>query len=172
VDSDIVSKAESALKVGGGTVAAAAANRCGPVISKTSQGTHRRFDRTKVQPRACHRLDGRNPPAVPGYEKVISSHPTIFSNVLKPGMKIYDEIFGPVLVIVNVDTLKDDAIALVTANPYSSLALASSRNRVPLLARKFQMKSMSVRVGINVPFPCRCPPLWPSLAHAAQSWAI
>ena len=48
--------------------------------------------------------------AVPGYEKGNFIGPTIFSNVT-PDMVIYrEEIFGPVLSVISVDTL-DNAIA-------------------------------------------------------------
>lgn len=49
-------------------------------------------------------LDGRNV-SVKGYEKGNFVGPTIIDHV-KPGMSVYDEeIFGPVLIIVRVDTL-------------------------------------------------------------------
>jgi len=98
-------------------------------------------------------LDGRNP-VVPGYEKGNFIAPTIFSGV-KPGMKIYDEeIFGPVLVIVNVDTL-DDAIALVNANPYGNGTGIFTQSGA--VARKFQNEIDVGQVGINVPVPVPVP---------------
>src|SRR6202012_3078202 len=45
--------------------------------------------------------------------------PTIIANV-KPHMQCYkEEIFGPVLVCLNVDTI-DDAISLINANEYGN----------------------------------------------------
>jgi malonate-semialdehyde dehydrogenase (acetylating)/methylmalonate-semialdehyde dehydrogenase len=63
-------------------------------------------------------LDGRGK-TFDGFPKGNFIGPTVITNV-KPGMKVYDEeIFGPVLVCVNVDTL-DEAIKLVNANPYGN----------------------------------------------------
>ena len=51
-------------------------------------------------------LDGRDI-SVPGYEKGNFVAPTILSEV-KPTMKCYtEEIFGPVLVVLNADTLDE-----------------------------------------------------------------
>jgi malonate-semialdehyde dehydrogenase (acetylating)/methylmalonate-semialdehyde dehydrogenase len=48
-------------------------------------------------------LDGRGY-KVPGFEKGNWIGPTVIDHV-KPGMRVYDEeIFGPVLIIVRVDT--------------------------------------------------------------------
>ena len=45
--------------------------------------------------------------------------PTILTNV-KPGMRAYDEeIFAPVLAVVNVDTI-DEAIELINSNKYGN----------------------------------------------------
>ncbi|MCQ4380081.1 aldehyde dehydrogenase family protein, partial [Clostridioides difficile] len=60
-------------------------------------------------------LDGRNV-KVPGYEQGNFVGPTIFSGVTTD-MSIYtEEIFGPLVVVLEADTL-DEAIALVTRNP-------------------------------------------------------
>ena len=60
-------------------------------------------------------LDGRNP-SVPGYQDGNFVGPTIFSGVTTE-MTIYrEEIFGPVLCVVNAATL-DEAIAFINANP-------------------------------------------------------
>src|SRR4249920_3868293 len=60
-------------------------------------------------------LDGSKPPVKEGFFLGTS----LFDNV-KPEMQIYkDEIFGPVLVVVRVETL-EAAIALVNRNPYAN----------------------------------------------------
>lgn len=59
-------------------------------------------------------LDGRNV-KVNGYENGFYVGPTILNNV-KTNMECYkEEIFGPVLCILHVDTL-DEAIQLINAN--------------------------------------------------------
>jgi malonate-semialdehyde dehydrogenase (acetylating) / methylmalonate-semialdehyde dehydrogenase len=61
-----------------------------------------------------------------------------------------EELFGPVLAIVRVDTL-DDAIDLINANPYGNgTALFTASGEA---ARRFQRKVRVGMIGINVPVP-------------------
>ncbi len=80
--------------------------------------------------------------------------PTVFAGVT-PGMTIYrEEIFGPVLCIVEVETL-DEAVELVNACPYgngTSIFTASGA-----AARKYQHEILVGQVGINVPIPVPLP---------------
>ncbi|MDE0758063.1 MAG: CoA-acylating methylmalonate-semialdehyde dehydrogenase [Pseudomonadales bacterium] len=80
--------------------------------------------------------------------------PTLFSDVT-PKMTIYtDEIFGPVLVALNADTL-EDAISLINANPYGNgTSLFTSSGGA---ARKFQSEIEVGQVGINIPIPVPLP---------------
>ena len=80
--------------------------------------------------------------------------PTLFAGVT-PDMSIYtDEIFGPVLVTSEVETL-DDAIALVNANPYGNgVSLFTSSGGA---ARRFQREIQVGQVGINIPIPVPLP---------------
>ena len=146
---DIVAKAKT-LKVNAGIVAG---TDVGPVISKAARLRIEGFIAQGVAEGAKLELDGRNP-IIAGYEKGNFIAPTIFSGV-KPGMRIYDEeIFGPVLVLVNVDTL-DDAIALVNANPYGNGTGIFTQSGA--VARKFQNEIDVGQVGINVPVPVPVP---------------
>jgi malonate-semialdehyde dehydrogenase (acetylating)/methylmalonate-semialdehyde dehydrogenase len=76
--------------------------------------------------------------------------PTLFDRVT-PDMDIYtDEIFGPVLVVLRVDTL-DEAIELVNTNPYGNgVALFTSGGE---MARRFQRRVCVGMIGLNVPIP-------------------
>ncbi len=76
--------------------------------------------------------------------------PTLFDNV-KPDMSIYrEEIFGPVLSTVRVDTY-DDAMELVNRNPYANgVAIFTNDGGA---ARKFQNEVPVGMVGVNVPIP-------------------
>ncbi len=80
--------------------------------------------------------------------------PTMFSNVTTD-MSIYkEEIFGPVLIALEVDTL-EEAIELVNNNPYgngTSMFTASGA-----AARKYQHEIKVGQVGINVPVPVPLP---------------
>jgi malonate-semialdehyde dehydrogenase (acetylating)/methylmalonate-semialdehyde dehydrogenase len=68
-----------------------------------------------------------------------------------PDMDVYrDEIFGPVLGIVRVDTF-DDALALINANPYGNGVALFTRDGGA--ARRFEQEVEVGMVGINVPIP-------------------
>jgi malonate-semialdehyde dehydrogenase (acetylating)/methylmalonate-semialdehyde dehydrogenase len=76
--------------------------------------------------------------------------PTLFDRV-QTEMSIYrDEIFGPVLVIVRVDTL-EDAIALINDNSFANgTAIFTASGGA---ARRFQREVKVGMIGINVPIP-------------------
>jgi malonate-semialdehyde dehydrogenase (acetylating)/methylmalonate-semialdehyde dehydrogenase len=68
-----------------------------------------------------------------------------------PGMRAYDdEIFGPVLSVVRVDSF-DAALELVDANPYGNGCAIFTRDGGA--ARRFQDEVVCGMVGINVPIP-------------------
>lgn len=80
--------------------------------------------------------------------------PTIIAGV-KPHMKCYtEEIFGPVLVCLEVDTI-DEAIKLINANPYGNGAAVFTKSGA--VASQFQKRVESGQVGINVPIPVPLP---------------
>jgi malonate-semialdehyde dehydrogenase (acetylating)/methylmalonate-semialdehyde dehydrogenase len=146
---DIVEKAKT-LKVNGGTVTGA---DVGPVISKQAKSRIEGLIEKGVAEGCKLELDGRNP-KVDGYPNGNFIAPTIFSGV-KPNHTVYrEEIFGPVLVIVSVDTL-DEAIALTNANPYGNGTGIFTQSGA--VARKFQNEIDVGQVGINVPIPVPVP---------------
>jgi malonate-semialdehyde dehydrogenase (acetylating)/methylmalonate-semialdehyde dehydrogenase len=80
--------------------------------------------------------------------------PTIITNVTKDMTCYKEEIFGPVLVCTNVDTL-DDAISLINANEYGNgVAIFTNSGST---ASRFQKEIESGQVGINVPIPVALP---------------
>jgi malonate-semialdehyde dehydrogenase (acetylating) / methylmalonate-semialdehyde dehydrogenase len=146
---DIVAKAKT-LKVNAGTEKGA---DLGPVISKQALARIEGLIEDGVKEGAKLELDGRRP-KIPGYDKGNFVAPTIFSGV-KPHHKVYThEIFGPVLVIVSVDTL-DEAIAVVNANPFGNGTGIFTQSGAA--ARKFQNEIDVGQVGINVPIPVPVP---------------
>jgi malonate-semialdehyde dehydrogenase (acetylating) / methylmalonate-semialdehyde dehydrogenase len=146
---DIVAKAKT-LKVSVGTDKAA---DLGPVISKNAKNRILGLVEDGVKEGAKLELDGRGI-KVSGFEQGNFIGPTIFSAV-KPGMKIYTtEIFGPVMVIVGVDSL-DAAIELVNANPFGNGTGIFTQSGAA--ARKFQNEIDAGQVGINVPIPVPVP---------------
>tara|TARA_R110002167_G_scaffold40213_2_gene123936 strand:- start:588 stop:2081 length:1494 start_codon:yes stop_codon:yes gene_type:complete len=92
--------------------------------------------------------------SLPGYEDGNWVGPTVFTNV-DESMAIYQqEIFGPVLCCMAVDTL-DEAIALVNRNPYGNGTSIFTNSGGA--ARKYQHEIEVGQVGINVPIPVPLP---------------
>jgi malonate-semialdehyde dehydrogenase (acetylating) / methylmalonate-semialdehyde dehydrogenase len=146
---DIVAKAKG-LKVSAGTEKDA---DLGPVVSKSAKNRILGLIEEGVKAGAKLELDGRDI-KVGGYEKGNFIGPTIFSGVAAD-MSIYTtEIFGPVMVIVGVDTLKD-AISLINANPFGNGTGIFTQSGAA--ARKFQNEIDVGQVGINVPIPVPVP---------------
>lgn len=80
--------------------------------------------------------------------------PTLFDGVTKD-MTIYqEEIFGPVLCCLHVDTL-EDALALINANEFGNGTSIFTGSGAA--ARKFQSEVEVGQVGINVPIPVPLP---------------
>ncbi|MGW4401336.1 CoA-acylating methylmalonate-semialdehyde dehydrogenase [Amycolatopsis nivea] len=76
--------------------------------------------------------------------------PTVFDHV-RPDMPIYtDEIFGPVLSVVRVETFAD-AIELINAGPYGNGAAIFTNDGGA--ARRFSADVEAGMVGVNVPVP-------------------
>jgi malonate-semialdehyde dehydrogenase (acetylating) / methylmalonate-semialdehyde dehydrogenase len=146
---ELVAKAKT-LKVDAGTTAG---TDVGPLISCAARTRVEALIASGVAQGATLELDGRNPD-VAGYADGNFVGPTIFSGV-RPGMRIYDEeIFGPVLVVLEADTL-DDAIALVNANPNGNGTALFTQSGAA--ARRFQEEIDVGQVGINVPIPVPVP---------------
>ncbi len=93
-------------------------------------------------------VDGRDAPAASGEGFFLGV--SLLDDV-KPGMDVYtDEIFGPVLGVVRVDTY-DEAVALVNDNPYGNGTAIFTRDGGA--ARQFQFEANCGMVGVNVPIP-------------------
>jgi malonate-semialdehyde dehydrogenase (acetylating)/methylmalonate-semialdehyde dehydrogenase len=125
----------------------------GPVISpQAKQRVLSLIQQGKAEGADCL-LDGSEF-TVPGYEDGNWIGPTLFNNVTEDMVIYQQEIFGPVLCCMSVDTL-EEAIALVNRNPYgngTSIFTASGA-----AARKYQHEIEVGQVGINVPIPVPLP---------------
>ena len=125
----------------------------GPVISPESKKRIEDLIASAEEEGATILLDGR------GYkpEKYPNGNfigPTIITGVT-PEMKCYkQEIFGPVLVCLEVETL-DDAIELINKNEYGNGAAIFTRSGPT--ASRFQKDIEAGQVGINVPIPVPLP---------------
>ncbi|MEA9921316.1 CoA-acylating methylmalonate-semialdehyde dehydrogenase [Xanthomonas campestris] len=145
----LVTKARG-LKLGAGSTPG---TDVGPLISCAARERVEGLIASGVAQGATLELDGRTP-QVPGLEHGNFVGPTIFSGVT-PGMRIYDEeIFGPVLVILEAATL-EEAIALVNANPNGNGTALFTQSGAA--ARRFQEDIDVGQVGINVPIPVPVP---------------
>ncbi|MCF7696041.1 CoA-acylating methylmalonate-semialdehyde dehydrogenase [Mycetohabitans rhizoxinica] len=125
----------------------------GPVISAAAKARIVGLIESGIKEGATLLLDGRGV-RVPGYEQGNFVGPTIFSSV-KTDMSIYQqEIFGPVIVVLEAATL-DDAIALVNRNPMGNGVGLFTQSGAA--ARKFQSEIDVGQVGINIPIPVPVP---------------
>ena len=94
-------------------------------------------------------LDGREL-RVPGGERGFFLGPTLLDHVT-PEMTVYrEEIFGPVLVVVRVASLRD-AIDLVNRNPYGNGTAVFTGSGSS--ARRFVNEIQVGMVGVNVAIP-------------------
>ncbi|KAG0230557.1 Methylmalonate-semialdehyde dehydrogenase [acylating] mitochondrial [Actinomortierella wolfii] len=125
----------------------------GPLITPEAKKRVERLIESGVKEGANLILDGRGI-KVPKYEKGNFVGPTILTNV-KTDMECYrEEIFGPVLVCLNADTL-DEAIEIVNKNPYGNGTAIFTQSGA--IARKFTKEIDVGQVGINVPIPVPLP---------------
>jgi malonate-semialdehyde dehydrogenase (acetylating)/methylmalonate-semialdehyde dehydrogenase len=121
----------------------------GPVITSSARARIEGLVTESVSAGADLVVDGRNL-RVPGFEGGFFVGPTVVDRV-RPEMEIYrQEIFGPVLANVRVDSV-DEAIALVNANPYGNgTAIFTSSGAA---ARRFHREVTVGMIGVNVPIP-------------------
>lgn len=146
---ELVEKAKT-LKVNAGCQAG---TDVGPVISKQALARITDLIESGVSEGAQLDLDGRNP-TVPGFEHGNFIAPTIFSGV-DTSMRIYqEEIFGPVLCVIGVDTI-EQGIELINSNPNGNGTAIFTRSGAT--ARRFQEDIDVGQVGINVPIPVPVP---------------
>jgi malonate-semialdehyde dehydrogenase (acetylating)/methylmalonate-semialdehyde dehydrogenase len=125
----------------------------GPVISTRAKARVIDLINSGVEQGAELLLDGRDV-QVPGYEQGNFVGPTIFNQVTTD-MRIYkEEVFGPVLAIIHVDTL-EQAIELINANPFGNGVGLFTQNGNT--ARTFQNQIDIGQVGINIPIPVPVP---------------
>lgn len=143
-------KRASTLKVNAGVEPGA---DLGPVISKQAKDRICRLIQSGIENGARVVLDGRNV-EVPGYQDGNFVGPTLLADVTSDMECYKEEIFGPVLLCMQADTL-EDAINIVNSNKYGNGASIFTTSGVA--ARKFQSEIEAGQVGINVPIPVPLP---------------
>jgi len=147
--SELVERASS-VKVGSGHDPS---TDLGPLISVDAKQRVQRLITESITDGAKCLLDGRDI-IVKGFEKGNFVGPTILSDVSLTNRAYQEEVFGPVLLCMNVDTL-DEAIAIINGNRYGNGCAIFTSSGVS--ARHFQHTVDVGQVGINVPIPVAVP---------------
>jgi malonate-semialdehyde dehydrogenase (acetylating)/methylmalonate-semialdehyde dehydrogenase len=143
---EAVSELARAIQVGPGR---AAGSEMGPVVTAAARDRIVGLIGSGEKQGAALAVDGRGL-SVEGHEDGFWVGPTVIDKV-EPQMDVYtEEIFGPVLTVVRVETV-EDAIDLINANPYGNgTAIFTSSGEA---ARRFQRGVHVGMIGINVPIP-------------------
>ncbi|WP_409525792.1 CoA-acylating methylmalonate-semialdehyde dehydrogenase [Nitrincola sp. MINF-07-Sa-05] len=124
-------------------------NDFGPLITAAHKEKVQGYIHSAEEEGAVVVVDGRDP-AVSGFDQGFFVGGTLIDQV-KPGMRCYEEeIFGPVLVVVRVDTMQE-AMDLIDAHEYGNGTCLFTRDGEA--ARYFSDNIKVGMVGINVPLP-------------------
>lgn len=125
----------------------------GPLISPAAKARVLEMIASGKQQGARCLVDGSDT-TVEGYESGNWVGPTVFTEVTTE-MRIYqEEIFGPVLCCMCVDTL-EEALAIVNANPFGNGTSIFTNSGAA--ARTYQSNVEVGQVGINIPIPVPLP---------------
>ena len=133
------------LKIGDGTKD----SDMGPLVTKVHRDKVASYIDAGEADGAKIVVDGRNVSANGGAEGFWLG-PTLIDHVT-PEMSVYtDEIFGPVLSVIRVETY-DEALDLINSNPYGNGTAIFTNDGGA--ARRFQNEVEVGMIGINVPIP-------------------
>jgi malonate-semialdehyde dehydrogenase (acetylating)/methylmalonate-semialdehyde dehydrogenase len=145
------------MKVGPGTDATC---DMGPLVTKPHFEKVKGYVDQGVKEGATLVVDGRGL-MVPGHEGGYYLGPCLFDHV-KPGMVTYqEEIFGPVLGVVRVQSMQE-AMAMIDAHEYGNGTCIFTRDGEA--ARYFTDHIQVGMVGVNVPLPV------PAAYHSFGGW--
>jgi malonate-semialdehyde dehydrogenase (acetylating)/methylmalonate-semialdehyde dehydrogenase len=118
----------------------------GPVISKESRTRVESLVDKAVSEGAKVLLDGRNT-KISGYENGNFIKPTIIEGLPLNGEIIRTEIFGPVMSLIELDTV-DDALNFINNGHYGNMACLFTSSGAN--ARKFRSLANAGNIGINI----------------------
>ncbi len=118
----------------------------GPVITPDSKERIESLIAQGIQEGGSLVLDGRNA-NISGYESGNFVKPTILENVALDGDVIKTEIFGPVMSLLQMDTI-DQAIDFVNGNNFGNMACLFTSSG--LNARTFRNRANAGNIGINI----------------------
>jgi malonate-semialdehyde dehydrogenase (acetylating)/methylmalonate-semialdehyde dehydrogenase len=140
-----IAQRATSLKTGDGTGDA----DMGPLVTKAHRDRVASYIDAGEADGATIVVDGRGV-SVDGGDEGFWLGPTLIDNVT-PEMSVYtDEIFGPVLSVVRVESY-DEALNLINSNPYGNGTAIFTNDGGA--ARRFQNEVEVGMVGINVPIP-------------------
>lgn len=149
--------AMTSLKVG---AYSDASNDFGPVISSAHQQKVKGYITSAEADGANIVVDGRAP-KIEGYEQGFFVGATLIDQVTPNMLSYKEEIFGPVLQVVRVNTMQE-AMDLVNAHEYGNGTCIFTRDGEA--ARYFSDNILAGMVGINVPLPV------PVAYHSFGGW--
>jgi malonate-semialdehyde dehydrogenase (acetylating) / methylmalonate-semialdehyde dehydrogenase len=133
------------IKVGPGLEAG---NEMGPLITREHRDHVASYVANAASEGATVAVDGRQDVAVKSSGFFLGAS---LLDQVQPGMNCYrEEIFGPVLGVVRVNTY-EEALRLINDNPYGNGVAIFTRDGGA--ARQFQFDVDAGMVGINVPIP-------------------
>ena len=132
----------------------------GPVITPVSKTRIEKIVGEAAEAGAAVIVDGRDL-VVADHENGFFVGPTIIDKVKREMSAYTEEVFGPVLAIIRVDTLAE-AIEVVNANPYGNGTAIFTSNGAD--ARTYMRKVHVGMVGVNIPLPV--PVAW----HSFGGW--
>lgn len=125
-----------------------AGENLGAIVNKESVDRINGYIEDAIERGAKVLIDGRNPRDGEGYWV----GPTVLDNVTADMPAGHEEIFGPVLSIVRVDSL-DEAIALENSNPYGNASSIYTTNgdTARYVSRNVEAGMVGVNIGVPVP---------------------
>jgi malonate-semialdehyde dehydrogenase (acetylating)/methylmalonate-semialdehyde dehydrogenase len=145
------------LKIGNG---ADISNNMGPVITKAAQNRINGLITQGAEQGATLVVDGRDA-VVEGHEDGFFIGGTLFDHVAKDTVIYQEEIFGPVLCVVRVDSM-EEGMALINDHQFGNGTCLFTRDGEA--ARYFSDNIKVGMVGINVPLPV------PVSSHSFGGW--
>lgn len=135
-------------------------NDFGPLITRAHQEKVSGYIRSAEEQGATLVVDGRKPTVV-GYEQGFYVGGTLIDNVTAEMTCYKEEIFGPVLLVMRVDSM-EEAMQLINDHEYGNGTCIFTRDGEA--ARYFSDNIMVGMVGINVPLPV------PVAYHSFGGW--
>ncbi|KXF81637.1 CoA-acylating methylmalonate-semialdehyde dehydrogenase [Enterovibrio coralii] len=135
-------------------------NDFGPVITKEHKEKVEGYIASAVEDGATLVVDGRNP-TVEGYENGFYVGATLIDHVRADMVSYQEEIFGPVLQVVRVNSM-EEAMTLINDHRYGNGTCIFTRDGEA--ARYFSDHIKVGMVGINIPLPV------PVAYHSFGGW--